>query len=371
MRKSPRSPAWPDLAPFADLAPPAALALLAALALHTTACSGGGEGTPATPPDPPPPPVEPPPRPVPCTFANATCQERVEIASGLFLPAYSTHLLSEAHASVTRGLIVIHGNARDPDNYFLSGLNAVARGGVSGSTAVVAPYFQTDDDAPESDEPFWSSPGWKRGNLSRPEGPSPRVSSYAAIDRIVEKFLDAARFPAIRDIVVTGHSAGGQVVHRYAASSTVQEEARDGVTFRYVVANPSTYLYPGPERENEAGNFTVPGGGCDDYDEWHYGLQDRNTWAERLEPDTIRALLSRRDVRILVGDADTLSASLDVNCGANLQGPNRYVRGRTIVRFMDALFVGHAHREMIVPGVGHSNRSMWLSSVGQESLFGN
>ena len=105
----------------------------------------------------------------------------------------------------------------------------------------------------------------------------------------------------------------------------------------------------------------MPGGGCDDYDEWHYGLQDRNSWAERLEADTIRALLSRRDVRILVGDADTLSASLDVNCGANLQGPNRYIRGRTIVRFMDSLYAGHGHVEMIVPGVGHSSRSMWLS----------
>ena len=347
----------------------AASAPLAAFALLATACSGDGGSTTATPPDPPP--VEPPSRPVPCTFANSTCEERVGIASGLFLPVYSTHLLTEGHASVNRGLIVIHGNARDPDNYFLSGLSAVTQGGVSGSTVVVAPYFQTADDAPESDEPFWSSPGWKRGNLSRPEGPSPRVSSYAAIDRIVEKFLDAALFPAIRDVVVTGHSAGGQVVHRYAASSTAQDEGRDGVVFRYVVANPSTYLYLGPERENQAGGFAVPGGGCDDYDEWHYGLQDRNSWAERLEPDTIRALLSRRDVRILVGDADTLSASLDVNCGANLQGPNRYIRGRTIVRFMDSLYAGHGHREMIVPGVGHSSRSMWLSRVGQQSLFGN
>ena len=127
----------------------------------------------------------------------------------------------------------------------------------------------------------------------------------------------------------------------------------------------------GPSARTRPELFTVPGGGCDDYDEWHYGLLDRNSWAERLEPDTIRALLSRRDVRILVGDADTLSASLDVNCGANLQGPNRYVRGRTIVRFMDSLYVGHGHMEMIVPGVGHSSRSMWLSRVGQQSLFGN
>ena len=310
-------------------------------------------------------------RPVPCNFANATCEERVAIGSGVYIPVFSTHALSTGDPGVSRGLIVVHGKSRDPDAYFLSGILAVAEGGSAGATAVIAPYFQTDDDSPASDEPRWSSQGWKRGNLSLSEGLSPRVSSYTAIDSIVELFLNASRFPAMREIVVTGHSAGGQVLHRYAATSQVEEGARGGVSFRYVVANPSTYLYLGPERESHDGTFTVPGGGCDEYDEWPYGLEDRNTYAGALEDDTIRALLSRRDVRILVGDADTLSASLDQDCGANLQGINRFRRGRMIVRFMEALYAGHNHVEMIVPGVGHSSRSMWTSAVGLEALFGN
>ncbi len=335
-----------------------------------TACAGGG-GTTGTEPEPPPPP-EPPARPVPCNLAGAICAERIVIESGLYLPVFSTHELATGHETVSRGLIVVHGNSRNPDDYFLSGIAAATQGGAAGATAVVAPHFQTSDDGPESDEPYWSSPGWKRGNLSSSEGPSPRVSSYAALDSIVQIFLNTGRFPAMREIVVTGHSAGGQVLHRYAATSRIQEGARDGVSFRYVVANPSTYLYLGPERENLSGNFTVPGGvGCDDYNEWHYGLEDRNSYAEALEADTIRALLSRRDVRILIGDADTLSASLDQSCGANLQGVNRYVRGQKIVRFMEALYPGHNHVEMIVPGIGHSSRSMWTAPVGLESLFGN
>lgn len=332
------------------------------------ACSGGAGGAG---PDPDPDPPEPPPRPVPCIFANATCAERVEIAGNLFLPAFTTHGLLAGDPDITRGLIVIHGNNRNPDTYFESGILAVANAGAAGTVAVVAPHFQTADDGPEPDEPFWSSAGWKRGHLSRPEGPAPRVSSYAALDRILKLLLDRGRFPALREVIVSGHSAGGQVVHRFAATSREEEEARDGVRFRYVVANPSTYLYPGPEREGADATFAVPDTDCEDYDDWHYGLQDRNTHAGALEADTIRAQLSRRDVRILVGDADTLSASLDVSCGANLQGPNRFVRGRTLMRYMNALRSGHAHVEMIVPGVGHSNRSMWLSEVGREALFGN
>lgn len=339
--------------------------LLAAL----TACGGDG-GTTVTDPVAPPPP-EPPARPVPCTVANSICAERVVIGTGVYLRVFSTHELATGDQSVSRGLIVVHGNSRNPDTYFESGVLSAAEGGVRETTAVVAPYFQTDDDDPQADEPRWSSPGWKRGNLSLSEGPSPRVSSYTALDSIVQIFLNTSRFPAMREIVVTGHSAGGQVLHRYAATSQVEEGARDGVTFRYVVANPSTYLYLGPERAAPQGTFAVPGGGCPDYNEWHYGLEDRNTFAGALEADTIRAQLSRRDVRILVGDADTLSASLDQSCGANLQGVNRYVRGQTLVRFMEALHEGHNHVEMIVPGVGHSNRSMWTSPVGLQSLFGN
>ena len=233
--------------------------LLLVLFTGLTACGGAMTETEMVEPPPPEPPV----RPVPCNLAGSICAERVVIGSGEYLPVFSTHSLSTGDEAVWRGLIVVHGNNRDPDNYFISGIAAVTNGGAAGTIAVVAPHFQTVDDGPQSDEPYWSSPGWKRGNLSLSEGPSPRVSSYAALDSIVRLFLDTSRFPAMREIVVTGHSAGGQVLHRYAATSRVEEGARVGVSFRYVVANPSTYLYLGPERENLSGNFTVPGGiGC-------------------------------------------------------------------------------------------------------------
>ncbi len=353
---------WPGGGPQAFF-PPVFLLCLAQIGCGGTTTSTG-------PPDPLPPP-EPPTRPVPCNLAGEICAERVAIGSGVFLRVFSTHALATGDAEIERGMIVVHGNSRNPDDYFVSGIAAVTGGGASAATAVVAPYFQTIDDGPASDEAYWSSAGWKRGNLSRPEGPSPRVSSYAALDSIARIFLDVGRFPALREIVVTGHSAGGQVLHRYAATSRVEEGAREGVTFRYVVANPSTWLYLGPERENAGGNFTVPGGGCGDYNEWHYGLDDRNSYANALASDTIGAFLTRRDVRVLIGEADTLSASLDVSCGANLQGANRFLRGRTLVRYMDALHLGHRHVEMVVPGVGHSSRSMWTSPVGLQSLFGS
>ena len=308
-------------------------------------------------------------RPVPCLSTTSICTERIAIGSSVYLPVFSTHSLSEGNTEVTRGLIIVHGANRNADDYFRRGFQAAAAVGDQKSTVVVAPHFQTSSDNPASDELFWSSSGWKRGHLSSTEGPRPRRSSYSAIDQIVDLLSDPARFPALTEITMTGHSAGGQVAHRYAATSRAEEIFRS-MTMRYVVANPSTYLYIRQERES-AGTFSVPdGSSCSDYDDWHYGLAERNTYAGSMVVDTIRAQLVRRDVRILIGDADSLSASLDVSCGANLQGPYRFTRGRRLVRFMDQFFPQHRHREIIVPGIGHSSSSMYLSAVGLDALFG-
>ncbi len=308
-------------------------------------------------------------RPVPCNVPNATCVDRIRIGQGAFLPVFSTHLLSLAHPGVIRALVVVHGNLRDADRYFETGVAVAAAGRLSGVAVVVAPHFQTAADGPATDESFWSNGGWKRGHLSSPEGPRPRVSSYEALDSVIAALTDPNRFPGMKHVVVAGHSAGGQVVHRLAATSSAQEHAPSGVTFRYVVTNPSTYLYLGPQRPGPDGSFGVPEAGCEDYDDWYYGLRDRNRYAGRLDPDTIRARLSRREVRVLLGAADTLDAALDQSCGARLQGVNRLTRGRAMMAFMDAQRPGHAHREFLVPGVGHSSRAMWLSQVGLQVLL--
>ncbi|MEM7417963.1 MAG: alpha/beta fold hydrolase [Gemmatimonadota bacterium] len=303
----------------------------------------------------------------PCTEGTARCAERVEVWPGRFLPVHTTHGLDGAHESITTAFVVVHGTNRNGDDYFERAVRAVELEGLEREVVVVAPTFQTSDDDPAADEPFWSSGGWKRGHLSSTDGPDPRISSYAALDVLVDRLTDPSVFPNVDRVVVTGHSAGGQVAHRYAAASGV-EGTKPGVTFRYVVANPSTYLYVGPERWRGS-TFDLPDGSCPDYDEWHYGLEDRNSYASAVPDATLRARLVDRDVRILLGTADTLDSQLDVSCGANLQGRHRLDRGQVLVRFMDDSFPGHRHIEMLVPGVGHSSSSMYASDVGRDALF--
>ena len=336
-------------------------------ALAVAAACGGSSSAPTVP-DPPQPP---PPPPGPCVAA-ASCSARLSLGAGAFLPYYATHRLDEGDTAhpATRAVVVVHGNSRNADDYFERTVAAAELAGRLQSSVVVAPRFQTSDDGPGAGEPYWSSPGWKRGHLSQ-GGASPAVSSYAAIDTVLARLADETRFPALTRVVVTGHSAGGQVAHRYAAGSPMEERlAGLGVTVRYVVANPSTYLYPTPLRE-WAGQYVTPDSeSCPDYDDWHYGLQDLPAYMLREGPDSARTRLLRRDAVVLAGDQDTGTTLLDQSCGANFQGANRFQRAQALVRTLDHVFPAeHRHRLVVVPGVGHSSTEMYQSPLGRRALF--
>lgn len=151
------------------------------------------------------------------------------------------------------------------------------------------------------------------------------------------------------------------------------EEALPHLRFRYLVANPSTYLYLGAERagQGEDGGWGLPDRAqCSDYNSWHYGLEEVNPYFESQELDGVRSQLTRRDVVYMVGDEDVGSDMLDVSCGAMLQGPNRYLRGVTLFHFLGAFFPEHQSQLFVVPGVAHSSSGIYNSPQGQAVLFG-
>ena len=214
---------------------------------------------------------------VPCLEANGACWEAVPVGVGFRLPVYRSHPIQAGDSTVTRAVIVVHGASRNPDAYFEMMVGVVQAARRTDSTLVIAPHFQTSDDGPTWEEPAWTSGGWKRGDKSiSGHGGGERISSYEAVDNLLGYLGNRLLFPELEAVVVTGHSAGGQYTHRFAATSPA-EEGLSHLRFRYIVANPSTYLYIGPERASPEGGFEVPDrGSCPDYNEWHYGFEDRN-----------------------------------------------------------------------------------------------
>ncbi len=334
-----------------------------ALALVFLLVGCGGDGRIAGPSDPPPPPV-------PCLTSSSLCHELVPVGGGFRLPVFRTHSVQAGDSSVVRAVIVIHGADRNPDAYFERMVEAVRLSNLTRTTLVIAPHFQISADGPGANEPFWTEGGWKRGDESSPHsGTGQKISSYGAVDELLSYVGDPRLFPMLETVVVTGHSAGGQYAHRFAATSP-GEGALPHLRFRYVVANPSTYLYLGPERITEGGGWGVPNREtCPTYDRWHYGPDNRNSYALRLSEEALRALLVERDVVYMVGSNDTGDDALDMSCGAMLQGRHRYARGLNFFEFMNVFFPESDHPLVVVPDVGHSSTRMYQSSEGRQVLF--
>jgi hypothetical protein len=345
-------------APASFRSPSWAVALT--LLLFAAGCGGDSSGT--TQPDDDP-------LPSACESTLRTCESRIEVANDLYVRYLRTFDLEEGHPEIRRAILIVHGLGRNHQGLFTTGIIAAKDAASFRETLVVSPYFQAADDNPAADEIFWSTGGWARGHLSSTAGPSPRRSSYDVMDQLIRQIAGSGRFPSLEEVVVVGHSAGGQYVHRYASGSRVENQF-PALRFRYVVANPSSYLYLGLERPDGQGGFAIPDiEACPDYNVWHRGLEGRNNYMNQLTDEEIRDNLTGRDVRILGGNFDLGTADLDQSCGGNLQGETRYERSLNIMDYMDSFYPGHGHIGATVFGVAHSSRQMFTSSVGLSAIF--
>ena len=277
-------------------------------------------------------------------------------------------------ADVTRAIVVIPGW---PRRDLRSGEHAAqVAGTASEGTLVITPQFLTGKDVAAHRLPAgilrWRQNDWHQG---RPSDDVAAISSFQVIDEIFRRLADRAILPNLDTIVLAGHSAGGQFVQRYAAVGH-GEAALGGapIHVRYVVANPSTYLYFTDERPDSSGAF-VPfdARACPSFDRWNYGLRSGVPAyvAAQSSVAELEAAYLRRDVVYLLGTHDTLpdADGLDRSCGAEAQGPTRYARGQAFAAYVRTLDPHTPHRVLEARGVGHSSYRIYSSACGLAALF--
>jgi pimeloyl-ACP methyl ester carboxylesterase len=280
--------------------------------------------------------------------------------------AYWSNAGPDEAAQRTRAVIIVHGDQRNAREY-LAFTREAAR--IAGSEAlIIAPRFvTTEDDDRAPDDLTWGDGDWKTGALPREDD---AVSSFEVIDHLLAE-LAAAGGP-LTDVVVAGHSAGGQFVQRYAAAARLPA----GLRVHFVVANPSSYLYL-DERRPDGGGFEEPSSrerrSCGRYDRYKYGLERRPAPLDDVDGDTLRTQYLSRDVTILLGALDTSDEdNLDRGCEARMQGAHRYERGVLFYQYVQAGFSPDgAHTLGVIPGVGHDARAMLTSDAGRRALFGS
>jgi len=302
-----------------------------------------------------------------CNTATPDCTEWVKLggASSRSL-VYRSHPLSVTNERITRALIVIHGQGRNADDYFRTGLAAAFLAGGLEDTIVISPRFASMDgrgckDTLAANEVNWRCTGdsWRSGAVAINDT---GLTSYDFTDTLLRNLARKDAFPNLKAIVVSGHSAGGQYVSRYVAANRIHESL--GVPVTYVVSNPSSYAYLDPSRPAEVRN-------CENYDRWPYGIQGRTGYSAKLPDELLKKQIANRPVVYLLSELDTLPlAGFDSSCSAMAQGPNRFERGKAYAEYMNKKY-GARHTLTPVPLCGHNARCVFTADPALPVLFPN
>ncbi len=316
---------------------------------------------------------------------------KLKVAQGeVLVPAYSSVPLADVKAqpAIRRAVIVIHGRLRDADRYFDLAGKALKASGAEAETLLIAPQIITTADAARHDLPpaavRWKNEAWLGGEPAK--GPYP-VSSFEILDGIAALLADRNRFPNLDRIVFVAHSGGAQMVQRYAvvgradqviAAAGLHPVADGGdhaavgkgsIRLRYVVANPSSYLYFDAQRPVNVAH-------CREQDHWRYGLNDAVPYVTAQgDARAFEARYFGRRVIYLLGgnDIDPNHSALDKSCAGEAQGAFRLERGNNyfahLQRRAKAQNLVLRHSRVEVPGIGHEAERMLNSVCGRAALF--
>ncbi|KAK0391804.1 hypothetical protein NLU13_1303 [Sarocladium strictum] len=306
---------------------------------------------------------------------------------------------SDNSKDATHAFIAVHGKLRDGHRYWKVLRNAIRdaqRDHFPGSNIealIFAPqFFSTKQNAGQysNNQLAWGDlNAWQSGaKATHPEDTG--LTSFDALDALVQRVTDASRYPGIKNITIIGHGGGAQLVQRYAA---VGKPSR--VHVRYIHGDASSCAYFTPDRpETEDSSAET---GCSYYNTWRYGFEK---FPKQLNNNISTKEYFRRyitrDVVSLVGYDDTKNNEGDQSCMARSQGSDKR-RDRNLIwyRYIQTLartgedlngFPGQfsnvadwsdvsngssSLRLGLVRNATHDLAEILASHVGREALFSN
>merc|ERR1711865_492267 len=249
---------------------------------------------------------------------------------------------------------------------------------------------------------------WKWGGNST-EKLAASISSFETLDEMVTILMQRSLYPKLRKIIFAGHSAGGQIIQRYALFNRIDRPGMQ-TSFEYYAGNPSSITYLDKRRPVREPNtcdtrcvntsilrkqwkFADPsfGPGHSDchstYDSYGYGLTgDLPDYPTKTTKSVAIRQYGKRNVVYLSGESDVCDkvymtkhkctsctpddGGLDSSCEATTQGWCRMARLHAYFQYVREFYSPVRRRTSVrvkvhdlvsVPGVGHSGCGMFQS----------
>ncbi|KAG2180701.1 hypothetical protein INT44_003708 [Umbelopsis vinacea] len=281
------------------------------------------------------------------------------------------HTANASRQDITRAVIVVHGKRRDAWNYYRAIQSAVKVSNVNASKIfIMAPLFLStwDMDLAKPTSLIWKDNSWMDGG----DAINHTISSFSVLDYLVTHFSDKSRFPNLDSVVITGHSGGAQLVQRY---SLVGNDSTDGINLRYVIANPSSFVYFNEYRPRGVSPTLCPG-----YNTWKYGIMKPPRYV--LDSPRVRGLtdlgstletFAARDVVYMNGQYDNFTSGglLDTGCEAEAQGVSHIDRGLAYWSYITSILpLSNFNQDIeIVPFMNHNATGMFCSTAGVNAIL--
>ena len=268
----------------------------------------------------------------------------------LLFPYESSHDLFTKNSSIERLLFVIHSASYNAKQYYSNGLAMLDEvPAEKNRTLIIAPHFLKTKHVEKISNPdflYWKVTPFWGSSIGFFENHDIRISAYEVVDTILANLIKSENFPNLREVVIMGHSAGGQMANRYAACNLFEDQiARpNSIHVKYVVMAPSSYVYFSKERpvKGSMTKFAVPEKPDSGYNNWAYGLDNLYSYHRRhhITTDQIIKRYPQKKILYLVGSKDNngKEETLDKGPAAMPQGPNRLVRGRLYYNYLRYLY---------------------------------
>ncbi|SJX62000.1 uncharacterized protein SRS1_10621 [Sporisorium reilianum f. sp. reilianum] len=306
-----------------------------------------------------------------------TLNRTFQVLPNLVMPMYisQSYKPGEDNSRIQRAIITMPGKPRDSWKYanlFRNALTVAASNPANGISAdqvmIVGPVFLNSDDkeagAVKDGELFWHGSQWQSGHKVRNEQPKVNLSSYHVLDNITDWIFKSGEFPSIKQVVLGGHSMGGQAVQRYAVLK--KTKAYDD-NMHFWVGNPGSWTWLDDKRpyQNET---------CDGWNSWGYGFGNVSSvigYARRDVNASREAIVERfrsRKVHYAAGLADTGPG--DTHCQAKMQGGSHLDRASQFVLSLGRLGGFPPSQTFdVIAGTSHQDYPMIRADKSVQRIF--
>ncbi len=328
----------------------------------------------------------------------AVSSDAVEIAIGrlrvkhnveCYIPYVSNLPIDTQNVNITHLIIAIHSSNHDAYMVFNSCKELLVKYNKQKDNIIIlAPQFLMQKHLGENSEEdllYWNVSPFYGSSISTTKSfdGDLRISAYYILEDIIADFCNKKVFPRLNRITILGHSAGGQLVNRFAASNTVEfDKARSQkINIKYIVMNPSSYVYFSPKRSVgwSKKTFEFPSdaqiGNNRGYNNYSYGLNKLYSFHRKkgLTLEKMRELYPQRQIVYLLGQKDCVpDGSMSKHPSAMIQGRNRLERGQIYFGHLIDEFgpeIKENQKLRIVKGVGHYGKVIILSTPGRVSIL--